>query len=97
MTRNSPDPRSRYSTEFPALPGERRARFLWGLAIGVLVGLISAVIRFDTRTWWDILLRMAVCGIVFGLFGSRLGDRFWRNPLWWLVAMGLVGVVLAFF
>jgi RsiW-degrading membrane proteinase PrsW (M82 family) len=97
MTPNSTDPRVRYSTQFPEMPGERRARFFWGLGIGLIVGLVSAIIRWDTRTWTDVLLRMAVCGIVFGLFGWRLGDRFWRNPLWWLVAMALVGVVLAFF
>jgi len=78
-------------------PEQRRARFLWGLVIGLLVGLFSAFGRTDTRTWTELILRIAVCGVVFGGLGWRFGDRFWRNPLWWIAAMALVGTVLALF
>jgi ABC-type multidrug transport system permease subunit len=76
--------------------GHRRVRLFWGIGIGVVVGLVSALLRWDTKTSGGVVLRMAVCGLVFGVLAWRLGDRFWRNPLWWVVAMALVAMILGF-
>jgi hypothetical protein len=97
MNRSSPGSRNPYSRDFPDLPGASRARLLWGVGIGLVVGFVSAILRFETRTWSDVGLRMGASALVFGVLAWRLGDRFWRSPILWLVAMGAVGALLGFF
>jgi|SRR5689334_2118995 len=96
MTRSSPDPRARHSREFPDLPGAGWSRLLWGIAIGLVVGFVSAILRWNTRSWSDVGLRMGACALVFGVLSWRQGDRFWGNPFRWAMAMFLAGVLLSF-
>jgi hypothetical protein len=70
---------------------------LWGVGIGMVVGFFAAVIRWDTRTWHEVLARMAASGAGFGICSWLLDDDFWRSPWLWLAATMLAGAILAFF
>ena len=97
MSKRSSDPENRDSREFPDLPGgASRARLLWGVGLGLVVGFVTALLRVHARTWREIVLRMGATALVFGLLAWFEGDTFWRNPGFWICAAGAVGALLVF-
>ncbi len=86
-------PRHMPSREFPDTPAARRARALWGLLIGLLVGFVAALFHLTTRNWAPFLVRVLGLGILFALLGAWLGDRFWRNVFLALCLLYTLGLL----